>query len=374
MKVSVFVALLLCQFSIASADDAIKRQILKLFPQADTDKDGVLSDAEEAVVNNQALKRHPQADTDGDGVLSDAEKRLLLKMAANRLKNKAGNKPAAKAKAGKWNTPGFQRSNTLGGGKAIVPTNGKFRVFVLMGQSNMVGAGTASELKAPYSQKHDRIRIWANGRWEYLVPNQRFGPEVALSHELAKLWPKDTIGIIKVAVGGTGIRGFEKDWSLAQANRTADGKKGPLYKDMLNALAEAKNITNAEFCGFVWKQGGADGKKADLAKEYYGVFKQLISDVRSDIGEPKLPVFVLTYLAEKELAQLEKSQNSRYRHMKPVLMAHNQAARELDDVTAVHHGRLPCNPDGIHFNTEGQLKLGQMTAAAVAKAYELQGK
>lgn len=373
MRVPIYIALLLCQFSIASVDDAIKRQILELFPQADTDKDGVLSDGEEAAVSKQAIKRHPQADKDGDGVLSNEEKRSLLKMAVNRAKRKPGNRSTAASK-NKWNTRGFQHSNTLGGGAAEVPKNGKFRLFVLMGQSNMVGAGAASELKVPYNQEHDRIRIWANGRWEYLVPRQRFGPEVSLSHELAKLWPKDTIGIIKVAVGGTGIRGFEKDWSLAQANRTADGKKGPLYKDMLNAIVEAKKLTNAEFCGFVWKQGGADGKTADLSYEYYGVFKQLISDVRSDIDKPKLPVFALTYLAEKELAQMEKSQNSRYPYMKPVLMAHNQAAREIDRVTAVHHGRLPCNPDGIHFNTEGQLTLGKMTAAAVAKVYTSQDR
>ena len=70
----------------ANADDAIKQQILKLFPQADTNKDGVISDAEEAVVSRQALKRYPKADTDGDGVLSNAEKRALLRAAANRTK------------------------------------------------------------------------------------------------------------------------------------------------------------------------------------------------------------------------------------------------------------------------------------------------
>jgi CubicO group peptidase (beta-lactamase class C family) len=72
----------------ANADDAIKQQILKLFPQADTNKDGVISDAEEAVVSRQALKRYPKADTDGDGVLSDAEKTALLRAAASRAKGK----------------------------------------------------------------------------------------------------------------------------------------------------------------------------------------------------------------------------------------------------------------------------------------------
>lgn len=84
----------------ARGDEAIKKQILKLFPQADTNKDGVISDAEEAVVSRQALKRYPQADKDGDGVLSTAEKKALLRAAANRAKRKlAGGKrnPAKKS-------------------------------------------------------------------------------------------------------------------------------------------------------------------------------------------------------------------------------------------------------------------------------------
>ena len=67
-----------------NADDAIKQQILKRFPQADRDNDGVLSDAEEAFVSKQILKRFPQADRDGDGQLSTAEKQAMLSMAAKR--------------------------------------------------------------------------------------------------------------------------------------------------------------------------------------------------------------------------------------------------------------------------------------------------
>lgn len=64
LNVSCFAAILLIGTSISTADDAIKQQILKLFPQADTDKDGVISDAEEAVVSRQDLKRYPKGKTD----------------------------------------------------------------------------------------------------------------------------------------------------------------------------------------------------------------------------------------------------------------------------------------------------------------------
>ena len=187
----------------------------------------------------------------------------------------------------KWNTIGLQQANTMGGGEAAIPNEREVPRFRVDGTIQHAGRGRANELKSPYTEKHDRIRIWANGRWEYFVPSHRFGPGVSFAHQLAAFWPDDTIGIIKVASGGTGIRGFEKNWSFERADLTFDGKKGSLYKDLMNAVAEAKRISKPEFCGFVWKQGAADGTKKVLAIEYYDTFKQLVSDLRSDLGVPR---------------------------------------------------------------------------------------
>lgn len=76
-----------------NADDRIKAQILKAFPKADRDGDGVLSDQEYKFVQDKVMKRFPQADQDGDGVLSDAEAKAVLRQAAKRAKKKnpAGN-------------------------------------------------------------------------------------------------------------------------------------------------------------------------------------------------------------------------------------------------------------------------------------------
>ena len=81
-----FVAVLLLTTICADADDRFRAQILKRFPQVDTNGDGVLSDAEAAIVSRQILKRFPDADKDGDGKLSDAERQALMKMAANKNK------------------------------------------------------------------------------------------------------------------------------------------------------------------------------------------------------------------------------------------------------------------------------------------------
>jgi len=315
--------------------------------------------------------------------------------------------------APKWKTTGLQQANSMGGGAAAISESGKFRVFVLMGQSNMTGAARANELKAPYNEKHNHIRIWANGRWEYFVPRVRFGPGVTMAHKLAELWPDDTIGIIKVASGGTGIRGFEKNWSKERADRTFDGKKGSLYKDLMNAVAEAKRISEPEFSGFVWKQGAADGTKKDLAEEYYDTLKLLISDLRTDLDAPDLPVLILSYVNDEELLKvvlsymsdedLHKVRNPagkppvkdgdlleavltylgdtnspKFRkaagkrpYIATVIAAQNRAGRELPNVTTVHPGELPRIGGGNnHINAEGQIKLGKIAASAVGEFYK----
>jgi acetyl esterase/lipase len=312
----------------------------------------------------------------------------------------------------KWNTTGFKQANSMGAGEASISKSGKFRVFVLMGQSNMQGAGRANELKPPYTEKHDRIRIWANGRWEYFVPSQRFGPGVSFAHQLAEFWPEDQIGIIKVAVGGTGICGFEKDWAYDRAQLTFDGKKGPLYQDLMNAVAEAKRISQPEFCGFFWKQGAADGTKKELATAYYDRLKQLISDLRTDLGTPDLPVFIPSYATDEELLKVvlsnmsdedmqeakkmggEASENDedllqaivsyinaqdlaeakklggRRPYIASVLMAQNRAGREIPNVTTLYPGTLPIGNDGTHYSSEGYIMLGKITASAVEEYYK----
>jgi len=129
-------------------------------------------------------------------------------------------------------------------------------------------------------------------------------------------------------------------------------KKKSLYKNAMNTVAGAKHISQLEFCGFVWKQGGPDGRNKDLANEYYDTFKQLISDLRTDLGNSDLPVFVLSYINDEDLANIKKL-SGELPYIRTVIMAQNRAGREISNTVTVHHGLLPVNADGIHFNTEG---------------------
>ena len=69
----------LCGENFLYSEDTFADKILQYFPQADVNKDGMLSEDEEAAASRRAIQRYPKADVDGDGSLSDSEKEQLLR-------------------------------------------------------------------------------------------------------------------------------------------------------------------------------------------------------------------------------------------------------------------------------------------------------
>ena len=306
----------------------------------------------------EALEQYPEADTNGDGVLTLEEGRALQRRLQNG-QNTNGNQRVPQQ------GQGLRQANTMGGGPAPIPAGGRVRLFILAGQSNMTGQGRGNELQPPYDAPHDRIRVWANNRWELFVPQRNFGPGVALAHQLAEAWPEDTICIIKVAIGGTGILAFSPAWSFEQADRTGDGKKGDLYTDIIDAVTAARGESEFEVSGFVWKQGGKDARQVELAAEYFDNLRMMITALRDVLDSPDLPVYIATYMSDVDIEENEPQLTRQRPGMVDVLRAQNRAAREIPHTTAIHHGALPTHADGIHFNTEGQLTLGGMMADVV---------
>ncbi|MFT4692083.1 MAG: hypothetical protein ACJASX_000188 [Limisphaerales bacterium] len=289
---------------------------------------------------------------------------LTFAIACTIASSSASSAPQEKAPA---QGQGCQQANTMGGGPAAIPRNGKFRVFLLAGQSNMTGQGRAIQLKPPLNLPHDRIRIWAHNRWEQFVPTKSFGPGLNLAHEFAKLWPDDTIGVIKVAIGGTGISSFQPDWTKESADRSKDGRKGNLYQDITEAVTAARKISEFALVGFAWKQGGKDMRYPRLAKEYLSNFRKMISGLRKDLNVPDLPAFIATYGTREEFENFDGPINKSRPGAFDVIKAQLDAADQIPNVVAFSHGKLPCHKDGIHFNTEGQLILGKMFADSMRK-------
>ncbi len=89
-----FLGCIVCGVSLSRAE-TFGEKILRYFPQADVDKDGVLSEAEEAAVSQRVIQRFPKADLDGDGLLSKKEKEQLLKKVVAARKRQDADSPAS---------------------------------------------------------------------------------------------------------------------------------------------------------------------------------------------------------------------------------------------------------------------------------------
>ncbi len=249
------------------------------------------------------------------------------------------------------------------------------KVLILLGQSNMVGFGQADEFPAEMATPSENRLILTDDGWVPLEPGSRNGPEISLAYELSDAWPDETIGIIKVAVGGTGIRAFIPDWSEELANLTGDGHKGSLYAQAKARIDQAMAISDVEFIGVVWKQGGSDSWSAETAEGYLGYLTSIIEALRQDTHSPTLPLFISTYYDAEDLllefdafGDAAKGREALF----DILMAHNLAQDEIPYTMTVATGMLPLTPDGIHFNTEGQILQGQMLADAIWAYYELE--
>ncbi len=77
---------------------------------------------------------------------------------------------------------------------STVAAQGTTRVFLLGGQSNMVGQGATAELTPPLSQPQTDVNFWSGG-WVPLQPiygrsSTQFGPEVSFGRAIKDAFPE----------------------------------------------------------------------------------------------------------------------------------------------------------------------------------------
>jgi hypothetical protein len=235
------------------------------------------------------------------------------------------------------------------------PIHAKTRVFLLGGQSNMIGQGANSELTAPYDTPQTDVNFWRGGTWVPVRPGfgnsaNSFGPEVSFGIAIKDAYPADDLYLIKYAVGGTALY---NDWSPV-----APG--GPQYNGFTNTAAAAlANLDAAsidyEIAGMLWMQGESDGMNMPHAKAYNKNLTDLIRLVRAEFKSPKMP-FVL--------GRVGKHYDSRPKGGADIVRAAQVAVAEADpNVICFDTDDVPIasyNPG--HYNTEGQLTLGQRFA------------
>ncbi len=238
-----------------------------------------------------------------------------------------------------------------------------FKVFILSGQSNMVGQGVSQDLSAPYQQPLDHVLCSSYGEANDPAPLQpvgtEFGPEMAFGHRLAEARPDEQFLLIKFAVGGAPIGAF----------RSASWRY-PLWVDHVRSgieqLTDAGHTT--EFAGLLWTQGEADAVLGPrqtsndfdgyvgTTGNYVDALTHLIANMRNEF-DANLPAFISRLSSEQVNAHnIEAEYLANIRAAQEWVTAIDPLANLINTDDFALHG------DNKHFNTAGQLALGEAFA------------
>ncbi len=242
-----------------------------------------------------------------------------------------------------------------------------YEVFILAGQSNMDGRGSASDLTGPlakYAKPLDNVTlVYGNGAHVltdspqplapgFSVPpgkkdalgdvdkkplSKKFGPEIGFAHAIAPAFANKKILLIKSTKGGTSLK---KDWN-------PQGKQS-LYVHMISLVDTTLKSLKAHgdtytVHAFLWHQGESDaGLPAD---EYEKLFIAFAAQLRKDLANPDLPIVVgEVYDNGKRDGVL-----AALRHL-PTSVPHTALVSAKD---------LKTSDNGTHFNSASVITLGQ---------------
>ncbi len=269
-----------------------------------------------------------------------------------------------------------------------VNTNRPVKVFILSGQSNMVGYNNVREYRQGKTAFPDDFRnqpdilFWREKKksWTPLRigdsngsnPNG-FGPEIGFAHDLAPLLHDEQIAIIKCAAGSTGIarssdyndyipslknyNDHGRNWHAPSEGKEAGLLYQQLLKEVNHALAALeKNGRKYELSAFLWMQGEHEaGISPTMAGDYETLLKSLIKSIRTDLKAPELPVAI------------GETDSQRWRYGTIVNDAQNKICREDGHAVLVKTAALTRNGSGgtAHYDADGMLELGRRFSAAI---------
>lgn len=237
----------------------------------------------------------------------------------------------------------------------LLPAEGEpMLVFILAGQSNMVGHGVGSEFPAELKPP-PTVFLFNAAQPQPLSLAACTGPEAGFAHALCSAFPSRKIGLVKCAAGGTSLYAWDPDWTKEKSKITENAAHGDLYKTLMGQVRAALKTENTILAGMVWMQGERDAKYKESAGKYAENFKAFIERVRKDLNAPDLP-FVYGQISPDVEAfpfteQVQKA----------------QAELKLPRTSMVATQDLPRHSDKVHFDTKGQAELGKRFGEAMLK-------
>lgn len=218
-------------------------------------------------------------------------------------------------------------------------------IFLLMGQSNMVGRAPLAGVE-PLS--HQNIQAFRNDGWqtaaEPLHDNREglgIGLGMTFALELIEGNDEVRIGLIPCAEGGTPLERWEEGADLH-----------------LRALQQARAAQSAgAIKGILWHQGEGDSRSSELAETYFDRFAAMIGALRRDLGGSQpIPVIV------GELGRFLTSHNdgeTLFAGCQMVNDALKRAAETLPAAGFVSSKGLEDKGDFVHFDSTSLREFGR---------------
>jgi len=240
-------------------------------------------------------------------------------------------------------------------------------VFLMSGQSNMVGTGRPNNLKESnerFKSEHQNVSLELNIAQDFLTPEKEstysgplksnagkvpFGPEVNFGWHISEYFPNRKIVLIKFSENGSSLLSFKKEWSEEEASKTDNAPYGHLYAKMIKFTKEKLDEYGGELRGIIWMQGERDAKYQEAAEQYKENFKKFIGDLRSDLGH--VPVLY---------GRINPPPRFEWREI--VREAQLDLDKELDDAKMVDTDDVQMSEDNLHYSGVGFIKLGKKFA------------
>lgn len=223
-------------------------------------------------------------------------------------------------------------------------------IYLLAGQSNMVGQGDINDLPPGFPRYQERLKVWRDGTLRPLVsplhaPQDNLdlpvgvGPGESFAEEMARLSGKNII-LVPCAKSATHI----SQWLPGT----------PFYQSLVARALQAQ--TRGTLKGLLWFQGEKDSEKPALAARWSADFATLLAGLRHDLSRPDLPV-VLAQLARAEGKWTASCPAwEEIKRQQARIHGRHLAMVRSDDLALI---------DGIHLTTPAQLTLGRRFANAM---------
>lgn len=217
-------------------------------------------------------------------------------------------------------------------------------IYLLAGQSNMMGKTTTSELPEHYKKTPKNVTFYYQGRQRQLADDNYFGPEVGFAHQISKALPHDQHIIIKYVASGSYISEWAPEQSLY---------RGMLRQFTLLPLPKPKEKATTEINSIIWMQGESDCRRQELAQVYGNRLSRFVNTLRNDIKSPN-SLFIIGAV---------NPQNPGFPAVDEVRAQQLNVHKSVPNTQHVETQDL-ATFDNTHFNTEGLLELGKRFAAS----------